>query len=70
MAAPDGAEQLEALLKEHKRYFTTLPDGRIQCNCNGHQFPARYDVIAAFVKYVLVAAGQARRQGQLRRRVP
>jgi hypothetical protein len=58
MAAQDAsasAQQLEALLQEHKPYFTTLPDGRIQCNCNGHQFPARYDIIAAFVKCVPTA---------------
>uniref|UniRef100_A0A7S3R138 Vacuolar protein sorting-associated protein 13 VPS13 adaptor binding domain-containing protein n=1 Tax=Dunaliella tertiolecta TaxID=3047 RepID=A0A7S3R138_DUNTE len=41
---------LAQLLEEHKRYFSILPDGKVKCEINGHQFPPRLDVATAFIK--------------------
>ncbi|MEW5313168.1 MAG: hypothetical protein WDW38_004757 [Sanguina aurantia] len=42
--------ELQTLLVQHKKYFTTQADGKIHCSLNNHCFPARLDVIGAFVK--------------------
>lgn len=44
--------QLQKLLKDEEPHFSVEADGRIKCTLNGHCFPARFDVISAFVKYV------------------
>ena len=40
---------LRALLQQH-RHFELLEDGKVKCLLNGHCFPARMDVVTAFVK--------------------
>lgn len=50
---PEMADsELQTLLVQHKKYFTTQADGKIHCSLNNHCFPARLDVIGAFVKWV------------------
>jgi len=41
---------LDALLEEHQDHLTVLPDGRVQCELNGHTMPARLDVVRALVR--------------------
>lgn len=40
---------LRALLEQHKQHFE-LDNGKFKCLLNGHCFPARLDVVSAFVK--------------------
>jgi hypothetical protein len=44
----DGAVQ--ALVRKHSPYFTVTAAGKVLCELNGHEFAARADVIAAFIK--------------------
>lgn len=44
------AKALDALLGEHEKHLTVLPDGRVQCELNGHTMPPRLDVVRAFVR--------------------
>jgi hypothetical protein len=41
---------LQSLLRDHPRHFRVLESGKIECTINGHCFPARHDVLSAFVK--------------------
>ena len=50
MGNSSEARALDALLAEHEKCLTVLPDGRIQCELNGHTMPPRLDVVRAFVK--------------------
>jgi hypothetical protein len=51
--------QLQQLLKEQAAYFTLTEAGKVRCLCNGHEFPARYDVLASFIKCGAVRAWAA-----------
>ena len=43
--------QLKSLLREQAHHFRVLEEsGKVECTINGHCFPARYDVLSAFVK--------------------
>ncbi len=46
----DESAQLDKLLAEHSKYFTRTEDGKVKCECNGHQFPPRLDVLSAFIQ--------------------
>jgi hypothetical protein len=41
---------LDALLGQHEKHLTVLPDGRVKCDLNGHTMPPRLDVVRAFVR--------------------
>jgi hypothetical protein len=44
-------ERLEKLLKTYKRFFSVEDGGqRIVCLPSGHSFPARYELIDAFIQ--------------------
>lgn len=42
-------QQLQSLLKQHAGVFSPTDNGKLKCELNGHCFPARHDVIAAFI---------------------
>lgn len=41
---------LVSLLAQYEKYFTVQENGRIKCEINGHDFPARLDTLSAFIK--------------------
>ncbi len=43
--------QLQQLLEEHSQFLTVLDNGKVCCKLNNHHFPARFDVVNAFVRY-------------------
>ena len=50
MASGDTADPaLRALIEQHSAYFK-YEGGKVHCTLNGHAFPARLDVVQAFIR--------------------
>ena len=41
---------VQRFLEAHAPHFNATPGGRVKCELNGHDFPARVEPLEAFVK--------------------
>ena len=48
--APPLSEEVQRFLELHSPHFTATPEGKVRCELNGHTFPPKPDVLAAFAK--------------------